>query len=778
MFLSKHSRAVFIIVTVTFLVASVFAVGRVIGRFGIVKRHGWDDYVFIAAWVLAFGLSFTVGFGTSMDFGDGDGDTTRLQTQYTAMVMFIPALMTAKISILLLYLDIARQSQKFLRVGSYITLAVVSVGSVILTFMTALRCRPVEAAYNFAARDHSCIPIQNIWLSAWPINIATELAILVLPIPALATLPLTPWRKSMVILSFILGAILIGVIDVARIYNLQLAVIDLEQATAPRPVNVGMALLWSAVEVNTAVIGAAIPTLPPVIRRLTPSNVLRLTSHGSTRTLRQLFPPQAGSQNSPSPNALEHHSNRAGSLSTPPILPEQDTVYFGFINLEQPKCIVDMRGSECVKYCAIINLLLFLNGFIYSMLFSINASIPIVKTRTQAVGMVSACYVGAGILSPTIGCAILRCVGLKATIATSLAISCVGTLIFWPCGAVGSYTGFVIGNIMVGASLGIMEIVASTFNSLCGPPSYGTARILIGTGLEAVGGTLSSVLATKILAIHVEDTHNLVALQWAYLIIALFTVLLGLLYWYVPLPHVMEPELRTRPGILTVDTSEKHLGVVPVIVVSLGVAALSSFCAAGALASLRTSIGSILSIVSNRTKTALELPISDFQTSLTAIYAAGQFLFAFLSLFIPPRVILLSACGTGITLAAVISSVAFPSAAMVQQVTLALSILLGGIPSMVVAIALQGLGWWSALACGLLISSCSLGAGIWPWVMLAVSTNKSAQYAYCIVVALFAVGGVFPLYLSLVRSARGRERPPGWGFIGAVFQRRSRRVQV
>ncbi|CAG9945223.1 unnamed protein product, partial [Clonostachys rosea f. rosea IK726] len=427
----------------------------------------------------------------------------------------------------------------------------------------------------------------------------------------------------MVILSFILGVIFIGVIDVTRIYNLQLAVIDLEQATAPRSVNVGMALLWSAVE--------------------------------------------TGSQNSPSPNALEHHSNRAGSHSTPPTIPEQATVYFDFINLEQPKCIVDMRGSECVKYCAVINLLLFLNGFIYSMLFSINSSIPIVKARTQPVGMVSACYVGAGILSPTIGCAILLCVGLKATIATSLAISCVGTLIFWPCGAVGSYPGFVVGNIMVGASLGIMEIVASTFNSLCGPPSYATARILIGTGLEAVGGTLSSVLATKILAIHVEDAHNLVAMQGGYLIIALFTVLLGLLYWYVPLPHVMEPELRTRPGILAVDPSEKHLGVVPVIVVSLGIAALSSFCAAGALASLRTSIGSVLSLVSNRTKTALEVPISDFQTSLTAVYAASQFLFAFLSLFIHPSVILLSACGTGIALAAVISSVAFPSAAMVQQ---------------------------------------------------------------------------------------------------------------
>ncbi|KAK7584350.1 hypothetical protein V3481_010685 [Fusarium oxysporum f. sp. vasinfectum] len=753
MLLDKHSRTNFITVTVTFLVASLFALGRVVSRFGIARRHGWDDYVFIVAWTLAFGLSFTVAFGNSTDFRDGN--TTQLRTQYATMVMFIPSLATAKISILLLYIDIARQSQKFLRVGSYVTLVVVLLGGVILTFLTAFRCRPVEAAYNLAALDTSCIPIQDIWLSAWPINIATEFAILVLPIPALSTLPLKPWRKSMVILSFILGVTFVGVIDVARIYNLQLAVINSEHATALRPFNIGMALLWSAIEVNTAIIGAAIPTLPPMIKRLIPSKALGLLSHESTRILMQHLPSQAGSQNSPSANGLEYHSNRNGSLATVPALPEQDMVYFSFINLEQPKCIVEMRGSECVKYCAVINLLLFLNGFIYSMLFSINATIPVVKTRTQAVGMFSACYVGAGILSPTTGYPIIRCVGLKATIATSLAISCVGTLIFWPCGAVKSYPGFIIGNILVGASLGIMEIIASTFNSLCGPPNYATTRILIGTGLEAVGGTLSSVLSDKIVIIHTEDAHNLLALQWAYLIIALFTVLLGLLYWYVPLPHVMGPDLRTRSGILTVDLSKKHFNVLPVVVVSVGIAALSGFCAAGALASLRTSIGSVLSIVSNRTNTVLWLSIPDFQTSLTAVYAVGQFLFAFLSIFIPPYVILLSACGAGIALSAVTSVSAFPSAAMAQQVTLAMSIFLGGIPNLVVAIALRGLGWWTALVCSLLIGSCSLGAGIWPWAMMVVSSSKSVQYAYYIIIALFAVCSVLPLYLILFHSSRG-----------------------
>jgi hypothetical protein len=46
-----RSRAVFITVTGTFVLASIFAAGRVVSRFGIVKRHGWDDYTFILAWV-------------------------------------------------------------------------------------------------------------------------------------------------------------------------------------------------------------------------------------------------------------------------------------------------------------------------------------------------------------------------------------------------------------------------------------------------------------------------------------------------------------------------------------------------------------------------------------------------------------------------------------------------------------------------------------------------------------------------------------------------------
>lgn len=46
-----RSRAIFIAVTVSFVIASIFAAGRVVSRFVVVKRHGWDDYTFILAWV-------------------------------------------------------------------------------------------------------------------------------------------------------------------------------------------------------------------------------------------------------------------------------------------------------------------------------------------------------------------------------------------------------------------------------------------------------------------------------------------------------------------------------------------------------------------------------------------------------------------------------------------------------------------------------------------------------------------------------------------------------
>lgn len=55
MFLDGHnetrSRAVFVSVTVTFILASILVAARLVARAIIIKQRGWDSYCILLAWV-------------------------------------------------------------------------------------------------------------------------------------------------------------------------------------------------------------------------------------------------------------------------------------------------------------------------------------------------------------------------------------------------------------------------------------------------------------------------------------------------------------------------------------------------------------------------------------------------------------------------------------------------------------------------------------------------------------------------------------------------------
>lgn len=53
----------------TLALCSVFVGLRLVSRFFVVRRPGWDDYIMIVAWVIAFGASFSICFGTTKGLG-------------------------------------------------------------------------------------------------------------------------------------------------------------------------------------------------------------------------------------------------------------------------------------------------------------------------------------------------------------------------------------------------------------------------------------------------------------------------------------------------------------------------------------------------------------------------------------------------------------------------------------------------------------------------------------------------------------------------------------
>jgi hypothetical protein len=88
-------------------------------------------------------MSFAVDFGTSKGLGRQDSDippawdAPLLASEYAAFVLYNLALMTTKISILVFYLNILICREKFLCIASYVTLAIVSIAGIVLTFIVA-----------------------------------------------------------------------------------------------------------------------------------------------------------------------------------------------------------------------------------------------------------------------------------------------------------------------------------------------------------------------------------------------------------------------------------------------------------------------------------------------------------------------------------------------------------------------------------------------------------------------------------------------------------------
>ncbi|KAJ3497317.1 hypothetical protein NLG97_g1998 [Lecanicillium saksenae] len=307
-------------------------------RFLIVKKVTWGDNFMMLAWLLAFFLSFTVALGTFNGLGKYDADIgpsylPRLRRcEYVFSILYNPALMAVKTSILIFYLRLAKNTQIVLRYASWFTLIVVNLAGVVLTFMNIFQCSPISAAWRaFYKGPVKCIPLLTEFICAAPVNIVTDLAILALPIPVLTGMRLPPRQKTILIMTFTIG-IFVTIVDVIRIYYLQQAIgssysssadnkDDRFGAHADFAYNASLSLMWSVVEVNLGITCACIPTLKPLVLKLLPA---MLYDPNRTRTTPgSKSGPTSSSQGAQNSPALPPQASQPSTSTTE--APESDT---------------------------------------------------------------------------------------------------------------------------------------------------------------------------------------------------------------------------------------------------------------------------------------------------------------------------------------------------------------------------------------------------------------------------------------------------------------------
>lgn len=587
-----------------------------------------------------------------------------------------------------------------------------------------------------------------------------------------------------------------------------------------------LSFMWSAVEVHVGIICACVPGVKPLVTKFFPTLLGRIKQAGDlsgnkfygpgdaqwanlapkTQSSPALSPPQSPINGPGSPMSLPRapmspprspvdmvHSRRSDEgemgmmdfLTTPDMthapLQQSHTAMatvgttrsrtpsltiFDFVNIKNHKNMTKMTNRESIAPVALVTILFFLWGFAYGLLDVLNQQFQLIVglSHGQAVGLHSA-YYGAYFFAPlTFGRYIFRRWGFKATFIVGLCIYGIGTLVFWPSAVLASFPAFLISNFIIGLGVATLETAGNPFISLCGPPEYAEVRLNISQGVQAIGSVLSPILAKKVLFKNVLDAPSLVNIQWTYLGVALFDVILALVFFYLPIPEASDEDLE--------ETAEKRESVfrrkvagIPVIWMTLIFGIFSQFCYVGG----QEAVAGVYQQYVSKVQPNSDIGPFYYQAVGHAVFAGGRFMTAIAGLVIKPRRLLfILFIGVIVTSALAMNLSGYKAIAMLVLILFFES----GIFSLIFALSLHGLGQYTKTGAVLLTAATSGGAVV-PAIMSPVTSKFGVQYGFCVVVAVFAFGALMPLYLSLNPAAKKQVDPVPHSVLGGEMKPRA-----
>lgn len=117
----------------------------------------------------------------------------RLVTDYLSEIFYCLVIYFIKMSILWLYVRIFPETN--FHHYSISTMVFITISLVILLPMVIWQCVPIDAIWNLKRENAQCLSISGVAYANAAVNLATEFAILVLPIPLLQRLRVSISKK-------------------------------------------------------------------------------------------------------------------------------------------------------------------------------------------------------------------------------------------------------------------------------------------------------------------------------------------------------------------------------------------------------------------------------------------------------------------------------------------------------------------------------------------------------------------------------------------------------
>lgn len=186
-------------------------------------------------------------------------------TWYAYHIGYVAIMGLIKLSILFFYLNFA--TQRTFRILVHVSVVVVGLVTVLMIFILAFQCpkKPSIAASPafFTASDSECWDMKYVLYPLAGFNIASDLFILILPLPLLSSLRMRRIKRVSLIAVFSAG-LLVPIASGVRLW----AVYLWATAGALSRYYGAYIIFWSQVEINTAIICASVPSFQPLFKRI------------------------------------------------------------------------------------------------------------------------------------------------------------------------------------------------------------------------------------------------------------------------------------------------------------------------------------------------------------------------------------------------------------------------------------------------------------------------------------------------------------------------------
>ncbi len=155
-------------------------------------------------------------------------------------------------------------------------------------------------------------------------------------------------------------------------------------------------------------------------------------------------------------------------------------------------------------------------------------------------------YVG---VSKAIGMDLLNRIGYKNGICLGLAISALGTLLFYPAANNGSFNLMISGLFVVGLGFSLQQIAANPLAIVMGNPRTGSQRLTMAGGINNLGTTIGPLLVSIAIFGSVASggtTASIESVKTPYLILGVAFLLVAALLKFSSVPNHIDLEAPTR----------------------------------------------------------------------------------------------------------------------------------------------------------------------------------------------------------------------------------------